>query len=493
MLPLIYIVVAAATTALLTILTRQARRRKALQAYPPGLPSPSGNGNEAGFFETVAGMTGSDAPNFVYRSMQSLSPGKRWVGRMKLPMREPNPCGFVVADAEIAKAVLTHPATSKPAGYDEFDFLCGGYPSIISAEGYRWKHSRKGTAPAFSSNHIKRMNRVCGEELDRWKVEVLDPLADAGRSFDVGKEMIHLTIRVISAAAFEYDISKEEVDDFVRNFEISSREFIIMDPFHRWFPFLFPQVWRAKRAAKAMQTFAYRVMENYRNNNKTSKEKKDEGGYEDDTIISRIINNPNYANDDERAADVIIFLVAGHDTTAYSIAFTLLEIARNNPLEVETYRQAASSLPRDEWRKVDELQYIIREGMRLHPVAAMGSARTIGKEFVFEDGDSPDIVLPKDAFVWVNLFSLFRNPKYYDDADHFRPGRWVTPKTEDAHMPFSLGPRNCIGQTLANAEMQTVLSDLLANYDFKVEDDGCDEYFLTLKPKGARLIPIAKA
>mmetsp|Transcript_29395 Transcript_29395/g.64771 ORF Transcript_29395/g.64771 Transcript_29395/m.64771 type:complete len:493 (-) Transcript_29395:61-1539(-) len=492
MLPITYIVAIAATTALLTILVSQARRRKALRAYPPGLPSPSHNGNEAGFFETVAGITGIDAPNFVYQSMLSMKEGKRWVGRVNLPMRKPNPCGFLVADAEIAKAVLTHAATSKPANYDEFDFLCGGNPSIISANGHRWKHSRKGAAPAFSSNHIKRMNRVCNEELARWKAEVLDPLADSGKSFDVGKEMIYLTIRVISAAAFEYDISEEEIEEFIRNLEISIREFIFMDPFHRWFPFFFPQVWRAKRAAAAMQKFAYRVMENYRNK-KASKDKKGEGEFEDDTIISRIINNPNYANDDERAADVIIFLSAGHDTTAYSIAFTLLEVARNDPLELETYRQAASSLPRDEWRRIDELQYIISEAMRLHPVTAMGSARTIGKDFVFKDGDSTDILLPKNAFVFVNFFSLFRNPKYYDDADFFRPARWANPETRVAHMPFSLGPRNCIGQTLAKAEMHTVLSDLLANYDFKVEDDGCDEYFLTLKPKGARLIPIAKA
>jgi len=58
-----------------------------------------------------------------------------------------------------------------------------------------------------------------------------------------------------------------------------------------------------------------------------------------------------------------------------------------------------------------------------------------------------------------------------------------------ALIPFSLGHRNCVGQSLANAEMQTVLAVLCAQFDFAIEDEGSYEYFLTYKPVGAKLIP----
>lgn len=218
------------------------------------------------------------------------------------------------------------------------------------------------------------------------------------------------------------------------------------------------------------------------------KSSKYENNFENDTIISRIMHNPYYNGDEERAADIVIFMAAGHDTTAYSVAWTLLEITKNKPPELAEYRKKIANLPREEWRRVDELHYMIKEGMRLQPVLAMGTVRDVAKEIVYQQNDEK-IVLPKDSIYFINLFPMFRNPEYYDEPDEFRPSRWVNPKTEAAHVPFSIGARNCIGQTLANAELHTVMSVLCAQYDFSVVDEGHPEYLTTLKPAGVKMIP----
>jgi len=377
--------------------------------------------------------------------------------------------------------------TIKGPGYDEFVSLSGG-PNILSTNGTKWKHARKGVAPAFSSNHIKRMNQICLEQLDHWIDEVLNPLEVSEESFDVAKEMIYLTMRVIAKAGFEYDISNDEVDDFVDALEISSREFVVQNPIHRNLPYLFPEVWRAKRASKRLQTIAFRVMDSFREENKGGTR----NGYGDDTIISRIVNNEHYANDTERAADIVIFLFAGHDTTAFSIAWTLIEMARNqNDPQLKEYRKVAANIETGDWRRIDELQLIIREGMRLHPVVATGPFRQIGKAFNFTDDDGSHIHLPKDAIVVLNHYAIFRHKKYYgNDAESFRPGRWKESNSdmEQACFPFSMGARNCVGQALANAEMTTVLSILLAKYEFSIADEGEVDFFITLKPKGTKLI-----
>lgn len=281
------------------------------------------------------------------------------------------------------------------------------------------------------------------------------------------------------------------MDKFVDEFEVASREFIIWNPIHRKFQFLFPEVWRAKRASRELQAIAFNIMRAFR-----AKKKGREGtsnSYSDDTIISRIVNNENYLNDSERAADIVLFLVAGHDTTAFSIAWTLFEVANNKrDIQLERYREeAAVAESEEDLRRIDALHYIIKEGMRFHPVAAMGSLRNVPETLDFADDDGSRMRFPKDCVVWVNQYSMFRNPKYFgDDADVFRPDRWREASVEMqlAHIPFAAGARNCAGQSLANAEMSTVLSMLLAKYDFSVADPGDADYFLTLKPKGVRLV-----
>jgi len=71
----------------------------------------------------------------------------------------------------------------------------------------------------------------------------------------------------------------------------------------------------------------------------------------------------------------------------------------------------------------------------------------------------------------------------------FRPERWedADKSMREAFMVFSLGNRNCIGQSLAMAQIYSTISKLLANYSFEVEDEGELDYFLTLKYVGCRL------
>jgi cytochrome P450 len=63
----------------------------------------------------------------------------------------------------------------------------------------------------------------------------------------------------------------------------------------------------------------------------------------------------------------------------------------------------------------------------------------------------------------------------------------TTPQIKESLISFATGPRNCIGQPLAIAELESVLPKLLSTYEFTLEEPGQLEYFLTLKYKGCRL------
>lgn len=487
--------VVAPLVALLVLLRSEGILRFQKKAkYPPSLQS-NHHAGDAGWIETIIGLIGPRAPFFAHEGFKKLPKGYPWILTGNFPNKSPSGYGYVVADLSIAKEVLSSPHSQKSIMYEGVDYLTCGYSNIFTANGHRWKHARKNIAPAFSTNHIKRMVRICAGHLDAFMKGTLEECAEKGTSFNIGKEMIHLTLSIISEAAFEYEMTRDEMAEFTTNLETAAECFVIMNPLHQKFPYLFPAVWKANRAAKVVQSIAFRMMANYRKKHgaelkelKTSK--SPDYKYEDDTIISRIMNNVNYTCDEERAADIAIFLAAGHDTTAYSIAWTLLEISRNRPPELAAYRKkiADSKLPPEEWKRVDELQYMIKEGMRLQPVLAMGTVRDVGKEISYQQG-TEKVTLPKDSIYFINLFPLFRNPLYYDDPNVYRPSRWIAPKTEAAQIPFSIGSRNCIGQNLANAELHTVLAVLCAKYDFEVESEGHPEYLTTLKPVNTLLIP----
>ncbi|CAB9501025.1 Leukotriene-B(4) omega-hydroxylase 2 [Seminavis robusta] len=446
--------------------------------YPPFMPSIKYPNQIAGWIETIVALIGTRAPFVVYEGMKKLPQGYPWIVTGKFPNKSPSGCGYAVADVHIAKEILTSPHSRKSVMYDGVDFLTCGFQNIFTANGHRWRHARKFVAPAFSSNHIKRMNRICAEHLEHFINTTLDKYAEEGKAFDVSEEMVTLTLAIISEAAFEYPMSRKEMREFTHNLEVAAKTFVIMNPLHQKFPWLFPAVWRARHAAKNLQALAYRMMDNYRAVHKDKKEHE----FRDDTIISRIVNNPNYTCDDERAADIAIFMAAGHDTTAYSISWSLIEIFRTRPAELTEFRNKIAEMPdRDDWRRVTELQYMIKEAMRVYPALAMGTVRDVGVEITYQHGKEK-VVLPKDSIYFINLFPMFRNPEYYDDPDEYRPSRWANPKTEEAHIPFSIGSRNCIGQTLANAELSTVLSVLCARYDFELVQEGYPEFFSTLTP-----------
>ncbi len=130
---------------------------------------------------------------------------------------------------------------------------------------------------------------------------------------------------------------------------------------------------------------------------------------------------------------------------------------------------------------------VIKESMRLHPVSSVGSNRQVGRDFVTKEG----WIVPKNSIVTCSIGLLHHNPAVFQDPDKFIPFRWEKPTKaqRDAFLIFSAGKQNCIGQSLANAELHCILPKILSAVELTVEDEGRKELFLTLKPVGCLLKP----
>lgn len=379
----------------------------------------------------------------------------------------------VVGEAKTALKILTDPLTIKPSViYGKFNGVTSGQPAMFTSNGEAWHSRRKGLSPAFSSKHIRRMNEVAAQKVDDWINTRLSKLIDNGESFNVAKEMLGITLAAISETAFEYKMTEEEMKEYEHDLEVTCREFFqksAVNPFREIFGLFYSERRQAHLAADRITNLSLKIMESYRNLEKPMK----------DTIIDRIMNNEAYKNDKERAAEVTGLLIGGHDTTAYSIAWVLKEIAKNPSVQHEL-RQSLSTYEKADYHQSPVLRNIAKESIRLHPVSAGGSVRTLGKDFTTSEG----YVLPKGSVAFMPNILIHRNPDVFDDADSFIPSRWenATEEMNESYNPFAAGKQNCIGQSLANAEILNIVPRICAEFELELVEEGTVEFFLTLKP-----------
>mmetsp|Transcript_19898 Transcript_19898/g.37156 ORF Transcript_19898/g.37156 Transcript_19898/m.37156 type:complete len:435 (+) Transcript_19898:3-1307(+) len=428
--------------------------------------------------ETMRIISTKDIIGFFPRLHQQLGSN---VCRLSFPVPGcPYTCSVV--DTDLTREILTDKTTVKAEGLiKSFEKVTCNVPQFFTSNGHRFHHARKAMAPAFSNAQVARMNNITMARTEEWMQRRLDQFAKHGDDIDINQEMIDLALTIILEAAFEYGhMPLKEREMLLSCVTITLKEFVFAHPLKMMFGFLFPSVWYAHRCARELMRIARKIMSNYRRIKNPTK----------GTVIDLIMNNPNYATDDERAADIVDLIVAGHETSSNSMTMLLLELAKN-PAEQFKLQKELREMSVEERPGSQQLKSCIRESMRLWPVTAPGPIRQVGRDYVVEskDPNEKDIVIPKGSLVFMPVIGLFHNSSIFEDHERFMPARWECPSEEmrKAWMPFGLGTRNCLGQSLATCEMHSVLSQVCANYNFEVVDEGTVDFLITLKPVGVRL------
>ncbi|KAH8805473.1 cytochrome P450 [Xylogone sp. PMI_703] len=179
-------------------------------------------------------------------------------------------------------------------------------------------------------------------------------------------------------------------------------------------------------------------------------------------------------------AESTTMIVAGSDTTSTAVAGLFFYLTRNPDAYVKVCKEIRST-----FKSVDEIElgtalnscvYLkacIDETMRISP--SVGSA--LWREVEAQGTDIDGIYIPGGCDVGTGIYSIHHNPNYYPDPFSYKPERWLASEqgteavalAQSAFNPFSLGPRGCIGRSLAIAEMQLLLSTIIFLFDFKCE------------------------
>ncbi|MET9463655.1 cytochrome P450 [Streptomyces sp. NPDC006544] len=178
-------------------------------------------------------------------------------------------------------------------------------------------------------------------------------------------------------------------------------------------------------------------------------------------------------DDTELREQVLIFLLAGHETTATSLSFSLHLLARHPELQDRARAEIAAVLGgrTPGAADLDRLPYltqVLKEAMRLYPAAPVMGRRSVDAAEI--DGHA----VPAGADVILAPWVTHRHPRYWPDPERFDPDRF-TPEAEAARpryawFPFGGGPRACIGQHFSMLESVIALAMILREYTFEAVD-----------------------
>ncbi|XP_023244118.1 cytochrome P450 4C1-like [Centruroides sculpturatus] len=207
-----------------------------------------------------------------------------------------------------------------------------------------------------------------------------------------------------------------------------------------------------------------------------------------DFLLDARDNNPELTVE-SICEEIEFFLGAAYDTTSLTVSWTLYLLSQNEDIQKKVHEELDAIFGTDTDRSITnedlyEMKYmecVIKETMRLYSPAPIIS-RKVNKSIVFGDK-----VYSKDWIFVVSIFHLHRNPNVYENPNIFDPDRFLPENSSKrkpySYIPFSAGPRMCLGYRLAMMEIKLILATILRNSKVECGDETISLYFrITLNP-----------
>lgn len=340
---------------------------------------------------------------------------------------------------------------------------------LLTSQDDEYVFQRRLVQPLFTRRRVDSYASAIHTEAaavaDRWAAQP-EPVVDAA------SEMAEFALRAISRILFGADLD-ETVDVVRRCFPVLG-EHVLQRGAN---PFRTPRSWptAANRRAAAAQRELYAICDRIIAERHASPTATADGTAEDMmTMLIKAQDEDGSKLDAQAVRDqVLVFLLAGHETTATALAFALHLLAlhpeaqRTAQAEVDEVLgdRAAGAADQD---RLPYITMVLKEAMRLYPSVAIMGRKAVAETEI--DG----FRIPAGADVYVSAYATHRHPTYWKDPEAFDPERF-TPEAEAdrpryAFFPFGGGPRACVGQHFAMLEASIALATVLQRFSLTAID-----------------------
>lgn len=355
---------------------------------------------------------------------------------------------------------------------------------LFSSEGDLWRCQRRLAQPAFHRQRIGAFAdtmTACGHDmLDSWH-----GMAATGASFDLMAETSRVTLRIVGKTLFSLDLSGDAAT--VGDAFLIALDYLVYRAFNLVAAPVrvpTPRNLRFRRALRVLDDVVMRIIDTRRRTG------DDPGDLLSMLLAARDEDTGKGMSDRQLRDEIMTFVLAGHETTAVTLGWTWYLLGRHPEIEErlrdEVQRAIGGRTPGFE--DLPALRYVrmvVEEALRLYPPLWAFGRQAVGEDRI--DGYRIKAGTPVNLSPWVT----HRHPGFWEEPERFDPERFTPERVASRHrfayLPFSGGPRLCIGNEFALMEATLLVAMMAQRYRIEPVDPArrvTPEVRLTIRPLG---------
>ncbi|GGG54427.1 cytochrome P450 [Croceivirga lutea] len=349
---------------------------------------------------------------------------------------------------------------------------------LLTSEGEFWRTQRRLLQPTFHKKHIANLLQIMQEVIEEEVSKIT-----INKTFSIEPFFGKLAFKVVAKSLFSGEIDETAVEQLQHLIETSQKMLVseLRQPYLKWWYFI---TGKSSKNEKLVED-ARALLANLIQQRRASKIKKDDLL---DLLLNAKYEDGSGMAEKQMIDEIMILLVAGHETTANALTFTCQLLAKN-PKYQNSIKDENEALEHLDLMSILQKQKVtknvLEESMRLYPPAYFIDRKNIKKD------EFDEFYIASKTPLLFSIIEIHRHKEYWDKAEHFLPERFADSanKYSDIYFPFGAGPRMCIGNNFAMYEMQLIVKELFKKYVIKPLDTAIEiEPLITLKPKNAFLV-----
>ena len=347
---------------------------------------------------------------------------------------------------------------------------------LLMNEGADWLRQRRLIQPGFHRQRLAGLTRLMRATIDEWVAELLaQTAASQPLEVDVLAAATRITFRVVARSIFGNSLADSQLTQLsqwlteIQAFYVNT----VRQPYLRpWY--------QLRGRYRHHDALAARLRELVRGAIRHHQAAVAAGAPPPDDLLQMLLDaryeDTGEAMSENQLVDELnILLVAGHETSANTLAWAFYLLARHPAAQARLVAEVAQELPAGqapEFADLARLPYtlqVVQEAMRLYPPA------WVMDRVAMEDDEFQGQRIARGTLFTVYLYGLHHHPALWPDAEQFRPERFAAdahpPLPSFGYLPFGSGPRLCVGNHFALAELQLVLVQVLRQYHVELLSD----------------------
>ncbi|XP_011150777.1 cytochrome P450 9e2-like [Harpegnathos saltator] len=389
---------------------------------------------------------------------------------------------IVLRDPELIKSITLKHFDTFP---DHRIFIQGDQDPIfsknlLSLRGDRWREVRTTLSPAFTSSKMKSMFKLMSDYAVDFANFVAE-LSPEQRVVEVKDILTRYTNDMIAICAF--GVSVDSMRDPKNLFYENGKKATTINTVAILKFYMFRNLPKLARILK-LKVVDEKLAKYFRDVIETTIRTRDKEGIVRPDMLQLMMESRGKKDGkmeltmEDMASQAFIFFFGGFESTATLMCFAAHEIAINEDirkrLQDEIDQVLADTNGQVSYEAINNMEYldaVVNEALRKYPVLVVMD-RLCVKEFELPPtlpGVKP-FTMKKGQAVWVPIYGLHHDPKYFKEPDKFDPERFLGEQKKQilnsgVYLPFGLGPRMCIGNRFALMETKVLLFHLLARCD----------------------------